>query len=711
MVRTTLAGFATMLLTPLLAFGLGYLFFSVPSPDDAVTNQVALVSYADGSPLTRLVPDEGNRVAVAIEEVPQHVRDAVLAAEDRTFYSNPGFDLTGIARAVWNQLRGGSGGGSTITQQYVKNALVGNDYTLWRKYKEVVLAVKISQERSKDEILGDYLNAIYFGRGTYGIQSASQAYFSKPVQLLDPSEGALLAGLIQSPSRWDPAVNPDRAVARWEFVLDGMASQGRLDPAQRAAALFPPTIEPRRAAAGVPGDHRGHIVTAVRAELETLGITEEDLAQEGLRITTTVDPVRQEQAVDSARTTLGGQPDELRSAMVAVDPATGGIVAYYGGDNGQGLDYAKVQRLAGSTFKPFVVLAGLLQDPPIGLGETFDGKEVPGLRNAEGADCDRCDLRQAMTVSNNVVFHTLAREVGPDQVAAAARSAGITAPLDDPDAGIALGNKEISTLDLASAYATIAAGGVWHQPHLVAEVVTADGRVLFAAGGEGGITEGEQRFPERVARNVVETMLQVAERDGLALPDGRPVAAKTGTVQSHVDGENNDAWMAGFTPALSTSVWIGTDDNDPIQTAAGTPISGSGVPGEVWQRFMGVALEDEPVATFAPFRPIGEAPSDTEPGADPETTTAPTPQLTSEPPPDPVVPLTPEPVVPGPAVQEPVVPEPVVPGPTVAPVPAPTLDPRAAPAPGPPPGDPDPPPPIEGPAAESPQDCSTTPCG
>ncbi|WP_267461538.1 transglycosylase domain-containing protein [Pseudonocardia abyssalis] len=647
--RTVLAGLAAGLLGPLLVFGLGWVFFSVPSPTDAVTNQVALVSYSDGSRLTRLVPEEGNRIAVAIGDVPPHVREAVLAAEDRTFYSNPGFDLTGILRAVWNQVQGGSGGGSTITQQYVKNALVGDEYSLWRKYKEVVLAVKISQERTKDEILGDYLNAIYFGRGAYGIQSASQAYFGKPVQLLDPSEGALLAGLIQSPSRWDPARNPDRAVERWNFVLDGMVAQGWLGAPERATVQFPATIEPRRAAAGVPADANGHVVTAVTAELDSLGITSEDLAQEGLRITTTIDPERQQQAVDAAQAALEGQPDNLRSAMVAIEPQTGGILAYYGGDNGLGLDYARVQRLAGSTFKPFVVLAGLQQDPPVGLGETFDGEEVPGLRNAEGADCDRCDLKQAMTVSNNVVFNTLAKQVGPESVAAAARAAGITAPLDDPNEGIALGNKEVSALELASAYATIAGGGVWHQPHLVSEVVTADGRVLFSAP-----TEGERRFPERVARNVVESMLEVAGQDGLALPDGRPVAAKTGTVQSRFDGDNNDAWMAGFTPSLSTSVWIGTDMNTPIRTSSGDPISGKTLPGDVWQTFMGEALDEAPVETFPPYRPIGEAASDAPPGVDPEATPTPTP--------------TPEPVV-TPSSETPVPPTPEVPQETDAPQP------------------------------------------
>jgi peptidoglycan glycosyltransferase len=380
----------------------------------------------------------------------------------------------------------------------------------------------------------------------------------------------------------------------------------------------------------VPADSRGHIVTAVTAELEELGITEQHIAQEGLRITTTIDPDRQELAVEAAHAALDRQPVNLRTAMVAIDPETGGVLAYYGGDNGLGLDYAQVRKLAGSTFKPFVVLAALQQEPPVGLGEVFDGEEVPGLRNAEGADCDECDLKQAMTISNNVVFHTLTKQIGAEAVAAAARSAGITAPLDDPTEGIALGNKEVSTLELASAYATIAAGGVWRQPHLVASVVTADDRVLYEAA-----TEGERRFPERVARNVTEAMLGVAERDDLALPGGRPVAAKTGTVQSRFEGENNDAWMAGFTPSLASAVWLGTDMNSPIRTARGTPISGSSLPGDVWQDFMTEALDDAPVEDFPPFRAIGEPPSPLGPNEEPE------------PPPSPATP-TPAPGVPPP---------------------------------------------------------------
>ncbi|MCE0766638.1 penicillin-binding protein [Pseudonocardia kujensis] len=632
-----LGGAAALVLLPLLLLGIGWLAFSVPTADDAVNNQVATISFADGTDLTRLVPEQGNRTKVTVDQIPVYVREAVLSAEDRSFYSNPGFDFTGILRAVWNQLRGGVGGGSTITQQYVKNALVGDQVSLWRKYKELIVSLKVNQEKSKDEILTDYLNTIYFGRGAYGIQSASQAYFGKDVGQLTVPEGALLAGVIQSPSRWDPAIDPNKAVQRWDFVMDGMVSQGWLSPGDRSAATFPATQQ-RKAAPGSGSfsDSRGHVVNAVKAELDSLGITDQEMAQDGLRITTTIDPDQQRRAVQAAQKTLDGQPDNLRSAVVAIDPRTGGVSAYYGGENGVGLDYARVSKQPGSTFKPFVVLAALSHDPPIGLGTVFDGSEETGLRNAEGADCPRCDIKQAMTLSNNVIFTKLAARVGPENVAAAARAAGITSPLDNPDARLALGNKEVTPLELASAYATIADGGVWHAPHFISKVVTADDRVLY----EAPDSQGERRFSEQVARNTIEAMLGVAPNDGLGI--GRPVAGKTGTVQSRFEGENNDAWFSGFTPDLATAVWIGTDMNSPIRTASGTPVEGKTLPGEVWQTFMKQAVADEPQQDgFGTYKPIGEPASNLPPNATPSATPTPSapPSASSEvPPPPPAAP-------------------------------------------------------------------------
>ncbi len=312
--RGVLGVAAAVVLGPLLAFAVGYLAFSVPNPDHAVNNQVALVSFADGSQLTRLVPEEGNRIKVPIDEVPLHVRHAVLAAEDRTFYSNPGFDLTGIARAAWNQLHGGDG------RRFDDHPAVRQARPSSATSRRSGASTRRSSSRSrsprsarKDEILADYLNTIYFGRGAYGIQSAAQAYFGKPVQDLTPSEGALLAGLIQSPSRWDPAVRPERAVERWNFVLDGMVAQGWLSPADRAAAQFPPTgVRTLAPPAACPPTAAATSSAPSLAELEELGITEQDIGQEGLRITTTIDP---------APSAAGGRRRPRGAGRAAGEPA------------------------------------------------------------------------------------------------------------------------------------------------------------------------------------------------------------------------------------------------------------------------------------------------------------------------------------------------------------------------------------------------------
>ncbi|WP_328303276.1 transglycosylase domain-containing protein [Actinomycetospora sp. NBC_00405] len=609
--RSLYAGVAAMIAAPVFSLLVGWLFIPVPNADDAVESQLNTVSFSDGTVLARIAPGEqGNRQKVGLEQVPPPVRFAVLSAEDRTFYSNSGFDVTGFGRAVWKNLTGGSGGGSTITQQYVKNAMVGDEYSLMRKYKELIISLKISQERSKDEILGDYLNSIYFGRGAYGIQAASQAYFGRPVETLTPAEGALLAGVIQAPSKWDPAQNPDDALRRWNYVMDGMVAQSWLPAPERAAAQFPVTVPPRRVTGGVPDDDRGHIYSAVRDELRTLGIDQDALVTEGLQIQTTITPEAQREAVEAVRSKMGGQPDNLRTSTVSIDPETGGILAYYGGDNGSGLDYARVEKQAGSTFKPFVLLAALQQDPPIGISTEFDGRSIPGqtVRNVDGADCANCSLKRAMTLSNNVVFTALGNRVGPQAVAAAARQAGISQPMNDPDSGISLGNQETTAVDLASAYATFSNEGMYHRPHLVQRVTTASGEVLY----DQSTTPGEQRIDPRVARNVTEAMRDVPDYDGVGLEGGRQAAAKTGTVQSHVESQNNDAWFAGYTPNASTVVWVGTDDNTPIRTADGRPVYGHGLPSEIWKTFMDDALEDAPRQTFGTFTPVaGTDPGDT----------------------------------------------------------------------------------------------------
>jgi membrane peptidoglycan carboxypeptidase len=605
-----------LLLGPFVAFVVGWFIFPVPSSQEVALAQVATFKFADGEDLATVRPDNENRIAVTLDKVPKHVRDAVLSAEDRSFYSNPGFDFMGIGRAVYNQLTGGVGGGSTITQQYIKVSTGEDDFSLWRKYKEVVLAVKISREKTKDEILENYLNTIYWGRGASGVQAASHAYFNKDVGQLTVSEGAMLAGVIQAPSRWDPAKNPDRAQERWNFVLDGMVEQGWLDRAERATQTFPVLPEiPEKAGGGVPDDDRYHIYERALAELEAKGVPQDLISTRGVTVTTTVKQPLQAEAVDVVKKQLARQPDNLRSGLVSIDPKTGAILSYYGGTNGLGIDYAgEAFRQPGSSFKPFVLAAALEGNDGFGLGTQLDGSGPraftgrPGVvRNVEGVSCDRCGAKYAMTESINTWFYELGIQVGPKNVAKAAHQAGIPEDLlPNPTGGIALGDKEVHPIDMASAYATFAAEGVYHEPYIVSKVEAADGEVLY----EHSEDAGRQVMSQQVARNVIEAMLDVAGRKGYALP-GREVAAKTGTAQLEGSAtDNRDAWFVGFTPAKATAVWVGTDKSDPIRNAQNRPIFGSGLPGQIWHGFMKTATEDDPAEQFSTFVPIGEPPND-----------------------------------------------------------------------------------------------------
>ncbi|MGH3999307.1 MAG: transglycosylase domain-containing protein, partial [Pseudonocardiaceae bacterium] len=423
--NVVLVGLLLAVLTPVLAFFAGWLFLSVPSPVAlaAQRKQITTIMSSDGATeIGRFVPEEGNRIAVDLNQVPVHVQNAVLAAEDRSFRSNPGFDITGIARAAWKQLTGGTGGGSTITQQYVKVVTGQDEYSIIRKFREVIISAKITKQNSKDQILEDYLNTIYFGRGAYGIQAASQAYFGKDVQSLTPSEAAVLAGAIRSPSRLDPAKDPQLAQERWSFVLDGMVAQGWLSQAQ-AATRYPATIEPGQAP-GSPTDDRAHIVEQVLAELDKHGISREQLAVNGGRINTTIDARAQRLAQEAVLTKLRGQPENLHSALVAIDPRTGGVTAYYGGQQGDGFDLAGGPAWnPGSAFKPFTMLAALEQD--IGLNSVYNGDSplvIDGrpYANSESRDYSQVTLQEAMTQSVNTAFVRLAEEVGPQAIRDAA---------------------------------------------------------------------------------------------------------------------------------------------------------------------------------------------------------------------------------------------------------------------------------------------------
>jgi membrane peptidoglycan carboxypeptidase len=627
--RGLYATVAALILLPIVTFGMAYLIVDVPKPGDIRTNQVSTILASDGSELAKIVPPEGNRVDVNIDQIPVHVRNAVMAAEDRDFYSNPGFSFTGFARAAKNNIFGGdTQGGSTITQQYVKNALVGSQRAglggIVRKAKELVISTKMSSEWSKDQVLQSYLNIIYFGRGAYGIAAASKAYFDKPVDQLTVADGALLAALIQQPSALDPALNLQRATARWNWVLDGMVDIGALSKSDRAAQTFPQTVPPDQARdANQTTGPNGLIERQVQKELlDLFDINEQTLNTEGLQVTTTIDPKAQAAAEDAVTTALDGQDPDMRSAVVSIDPKTGGVKAYYGGSDAQGFDFAQAGLPTGSAFKVFALVAALEQG--IGLGYQVDSSpvEVNGIKitNVEGEGCGTCNIAEALKRSLNTSYYRLMLKLknGPVDVAKAAHDAGIADSFPGvdhtlsedgkggpPNNGIVLGQYQTRVLDMASAYATIAASGVYHRPHFVQKVVNADGQVLFDASTQDN--SGEQRIDKAVADNVTAAMQPIAGYSrGHDLAGGRPSAAKTGTNQLGDTDANRDAWMVGFTPSLSTAVWVGTTEGTkPLVNKSGSAVYGSGIPSDIWKSTMDGALKGTDNESFPKPTEIG----------------------------------------------------------------------------------------------------------
>ncbi|MHC9292440.1 transglycosylase domain-containing protein [Mycobacterium sp. LTG2003] len=627
--RGSIAAVAVMVLLPLVTFGMAYMIVDVPQPGDIRTAQVSTILASDGSEIARIVPPEGNRVDVKIDQIPVHVRDAVMAAEDRDFYSNPGFSFTGFLRAIKNNLFGGGGlqGGSTITQQYVKNALVGDERSgvggLVRKAKELVISTKMAGEWSKDSVLQAYLNIIYFGRGSYGIAAASQAYFGKPVEQLTVADGALLAALIQRPSTLDPAVDPEGAADRWNWVLDGMVDIGALSESDRKAQVFPPTIPPDQATQqNQTTGPNGLIERQVTKELlDLFDISEQALNTEGLQITTTIDPKAQKAAEEAVAEYMDGQDPDMRTAVVSIDPRDGAVKAYYGGSDANGFDFAQAGLPTGSSFKVFALVAALQQG--IGLGYQVDSSPltVNGIKigNVEGEGCGTCSIAEALKRSLNTSYYRLMLKLqnGPEDVAKAAHEAGVAESFPGvehtlsedgkggpPNNGVVLGQYQSRVIDMASAYATLAASGVYHKPHFVQKVVNSSGQVLFDASEQDN---GEQRIDKAVADNVTAAMQPIAGYSrGHNLAGGRPSAAKTGTNQLGDTGANRDAWMVGYTPSLSTAVWVGTTGGDkPLENQWGSPVYGSGLPSDIWKATMDGALEDTENESFPKPTEIG----------------------------------------------------------------------------------------------------------
>lgn len=598
-------------------FGAAYALVAVPAPKDQQLAQASVVYYRDGKTELGRFGDI-NRTAVPLDKVPQYVQDAVLAAEDRTFYTNRGVSPTGIARALYRDVvGGGSQGGSTITQQYVKNVYLTQQKTVSRKLKEWIIAIKVDQSKSKDQILEDYLNTIYWGRGAFGVQAASQAYFGKDVSALTPSQGAFLAGIIQSPGNDDPTVGPKskaRAQARWSYVVDGMHKLGFADAAangDKAQAEGFPDVQPQKQVNRFGGP-KGYLLQMVEDELVSEGFDQATVETGGLQVVSTFDAKAQqaaEKAVKENFPTVNAKG--VHAGLAAVRPGTGEIVALYGGPDyvkapGQNAALAQIQ--AGSTFKPFTLVAAL--ENGVSLSSRYAGNspiQVPGgkpVRNEFGQDYGQSvDLRKATEESINTAFVDLTLDIGAKKVLDAAVQTGIPkdTPGLEPNAVITLGTASVNAVQMANAYATFAAQGRRvDSPHVVLQVKQGtDGKVVYKAA-----VKTEKAFDANIAATIDDALAGVVQRGTgtAARALGRPAAGKTGTAES------NSAWFVGYTPQLSTAVeFYKGDGTESLDGVGGqNAFFGGGYPARTWTDFMQGALEGQPVQDFPNAQPIGQ---------------------------------------------------------------------------------------------------------
>ncbi|WP_156096434.1 transglycosylase domain-containing protein [Amycolatopsis jejuensis] len=637
--RVLYAMFGLFIVVPAIAFVITYFAVDVPSPQDvkALQNQPITFYYGNKEVMGRSVPQGGDRELLQPNQVPEVVKHAVYAAEDATFETNSGFNVMAILRSVYNQATGGTGGGSTISQQYIKQATANDAPTLSRKWTELAKSFKLNNETSKSDIITGYLNIVFFGRGSNGVAAAAKAYFGKDVAQLNASEAALLAGMIQGPSR-------DRDTAyvekRWNYVMDQMVANHWLSPADRAAAKLP-TMIPRNAQKAKDAGTLDYFVQQrILDELKDKGYDEEKLYSTGAKIYTTIDPAAQQAAAKAVQDNMEGQDDpNLLGALVAVDPRTGGVLAYYGGPNtvkdGNGKDqlghdWANTPQNPGSSMKAYDLTAWLKMGK--GLGETFDGsnnRQLGGrvVRNAgQGSSCGtECTVAEATKRSVNTVFYDMVLNyTKPSRVADAAKEAGVqTAPngkakLGTSDANISLGGGATVTTpeDMAAGYASFASGGVRRDQHFVAKLTNSQDEVIFDETANQGkpAFDADAGKSKQIAGNVTTALEPVISFSKLKCPANHECAGKTGTQQ--YDPRDNDpasyrdrnaqTWMVGYTPSVSVAAWIGGDGNKPLHDKNGKPIFGSTIAGPTWQAFMADYLKDKPAEKFDKVQPIGK---------------------------------------------------------------------------------------------------------
>ena len=592
-------------------FALAYFTVEIPDANAYVNSQATVFQYSNGEEIGRVGTQ--NRQIVPLAKIPLNVRHAVLAAEDQSFYSNKAFSITGILRAIVNNLKGGSlQGGSTITQQYAKTGFLTPSRTIQRKIKELVIAIKLENQLSKDQIFESYLNTIYFGRGSYGVMTASQQYFNRDVDQLTNAQAAVIASILRSPGLYDPAFkegNAERLANRFEYVKNNMVESGWLTK-EEAAKMKMPAIAPRATSGQLSGP-KGHIIEAVQKELAKLGFDQEQLLVGGLVIKTTLDQKAQQSAVDAVNKFYPKDaPADLRIGLIAIRPGTGEVLAMYGGR-----DYLERQlndgtqsiAQAGSTFKPFALVAALEQGIPLtsmwngDSPQTFDDAGKPyEVFNYGNEGWGQIDLLYATKHSVNTIFVPLGIKVGPDNVVDVARRAGIPESVAMmPTPSVVLGTSSPHVIDVANAYATFAAQGIKSKPYLVSQVIGSNKGVLYEA-----TPQTEEVFSKEVMADLTYALKGTITggTGAAALGLGRPVAGKTGTSQS-----NASAWFSAYTPQIAASVALFRDNATQSLNGIGgmTSVTGGSFPARIWTQFMKGALKGEPIMDFPAPANIG----------------------------------------------------------------------------------------------------------
>jgi membrane peptidoglycan carboxypeptidase len=652
---TLIAGLVGCLLLVAM-FYVAYRATDIPSENAAFQAQTTNVYYAGGKTKIGRFATQ-NRESIPLADMPKVMQDAVVAAEDRTFWTNKGIDPKGIIRAAFSNAKGGATqGASTITQQYVKILYLSQERTLKRKIKEAFLSLKIQKKKSKSEILEGYLNTIYFGRGAYGVEAASNAYFGISAKDLNASQSAMLAAVLNSPNY----LSPDRSDAsreallrRYDYVVSGMAKMGAITQSQAAeiAGRLPKVKKP--STSDQYGGQRGFMLSMVKNELIRLGFDEAQIDGGGLRVTTTFT----KKAMDAAKAAVDEVApkgvSKLHTAVASVDVETGGVLGFYSGQDylKSQINWATTALPPGSAFKPFAVAAGIKDG--FSLKDTFDGNspyEFPDgstvVNEGEGTGEDfgsHISLTTATEKSVNTAFVDMTESMdnGPRQIADMAEAMGVpTLPDDMVNARISLGGFPVSPLNLANSYATIADGGLHHDPFVVSKVVQAsDGKVLYTAPRKTNrVVSGD------IAADTSYAMQQVVKsgtgRAALAL--GRPAAGKTGTATND-DKHVITSWFAGFTPQVATAVAYshGTGYKPIDDGYLPRGYFGATYPAETWTAAMKLIMDGMDVEDFPkPANLDGKAPSS---GHEPYT--PPPPKKTKTVPPSPT--STPEPVANG----------------------------------------------------------------